>query len=355
MEEASRDNPDKAQRLPEQRELTKLQKDICALLLHGPPQKALAIAKAVGKTRARDINHDLYKMQDWKVLDCNEGKLWSIKAENPAAEKKAETENPKRTVSTTSSPLTDEQREIFTLLEKKRPMRAIDIAKAVGKDRAKDVNPDLYKMMNMDLLSYRDKLWTLKSQCDKRCTKENKVYEERRNSALLSDSNTDDSSSLNQTDNENQDSNLSNGIQCDSGIPTPDHTINGAEHVIQPISGEGTMQSCSKMVMQPGAKIYNIYFNGSCQNISVGDNTVCTVYSQDLDCEAGNPAAQAYNYDVQDSFQEAERPLDRTQSEDDSLNVSNVSAAEEIQGRPPRTSSPADPDQSRQAFNISAI
>lgn len=53
--------------------------------------------------------------------------------------------------------------EIYRLLEDGRPRSALNIAKAVGKKTAKEVNPDLYAMQEEHLLDYdkNSKAWTV--------------------------------------------------------------------------------------------------------------------------------------------------------------------------------------------------
>ncbi|XP_012583593.1 PREDICTED: Z-DNA-binding protein 1 [Condylura cristata] len=50
------------------------------------------------------------------------------------------------------SQLTDRQKEIYKFLEAQGPQRALHIAKALGMETAKDVNPDLYTLKKLHLL-----------------------------------------------------------------------------------------------------------------------------------------------------------------------------------------------------------
>lgn len=405
----AQDSPDRTQRLPEKRELTKLQNDIYELLLKEKPQKALAVAKAIGKTCARDVNPDLYRMQGWHLVDCNEDKLWSIKAESRASENKAKMEQPNRTGSKTTSPLTEQQREICTLLEKNRPMRAKDIAKKLEKTR-KDVNPDLYTLKKMDLLTHsEEKLWSVKSQNDTRCNERDKECEELRRSTIPSDNNrTDITTSLNQTETENPNNQLSNGTECNNdteceelrrstipsdnnhtddttspnqteaenpnnqlcngtqcnndtaliGVSSPDHTYVGGQNLTQFPNGWSTIQSYTQ-IHPPVIKNYTFYIQNS-QNFTVGDNLVNGGDSQDLGYMTGDSAALTDGSGAQYASQGAEQPpplewLNSSQSEDSSMNASDLSMAEEIQEQPPRTSSPANPNPPRQCLNLSTI
>ncbi|XP_072269759.1 Z-DNA-binding protein 1 [Pyxicephalus adspersus] len=157
-------------------ELTEQQKRIYEFLQQKKPQKALTIAKAVGKSYARDINPDLYKMQGWNLLDCSQDKLWSIKTERPASENKSEAEHPNWNRPTSIFLLSDQQKKIYTLLENNKPMKAKDIAKKLGKNTAKDVNSDLYAMGKINLLTHNKEhnYWTVKCQIVTECKDGNK-------------------------------------------------------------------------------------------------------------------------------------------------------------------------------------
>ncbi|XP_077316707.1 Z-DNA-binding protein 1 isoform X1 [Lithobates pipiens] len=409
MAEAAQDSPDPTQRLPEIRELNKLQRDIYDLLLKEKPQKALAVAKAMGKTRTRDVNPDLYKMQGWNLLDCNEDKLWSIKAGSRASENKAKMEQPNRTGSKTTSPLTEQQRAICTLLEENRPMGAKDIAKRLEKTR-KDVNPDLYRLKNMDLLTHsEEKLWSLKSQNHTRCKERDEECEELGRSTIPSDNNhtddttspnqtetenpnnqlcngtqcnndteceelgrstipsdnnhTDDTTSPNQTETENPNNQLCNGTQCNSdtaliGVSSLDHTYVGGQYPTQVPNGWSTVQSYTH-ITPPVIKNYTFYIQNS-QNFTIGDNLVNGGDIQDPGYITGDSAALTDGSDAQYAVQGAEQlPAlewpNSSQSEDGSMNASDLSMAEEIREPPPRTSSPIDPNPSRQCLNLSTI
>ncbi|XP_077316708.1 Z-DNA-binding protein 1 isoform X2 [Lithobates pipiens] len=364
MAEAAQDSPDPTQRLPEIRELNKLQRDIYDLLLKEKPQKALAVAKAMGKTRTRDVNPDLYKMQGWNLLDCNEDKLWSIKAGSRASENKAKMEQPNRTGSKTTSPLTEQQRAICTLLEENRPMGAKDIAKRLEKTR-KDVNPDLYRLKNMDLLTHsEEKLWSLKSQNHTRCKERDEECEELGRSTIPSDNNhTDDTTSPNQTETENPNNQLCNGTQCNNdtaliGVSSLDHTYVGGQYPTQVPNGWSTVQSYTH-ITPPVIKNYTFYIQNS-QNFTIGDNLVNGGDIQDPGYITGDSAALTDGSDAQYAVQGAEQlPAlewpNSSQSEDGSMNASDLSMAEEIREPPPRTSSPIDPNPSRQCLNLSTI
>ncbi|XP_040185922.1 Z-DNA-binding protein 1 isoform X3 [Rana temporaria] len=383
MAEASWDGADPTQRLPEKRELTKLQNDIYEFLQKDKPQKALAVAKAVGKTCAKDVNPDLYTMKGWHLLDCSEDKLWSIKAESRASvnkakmeqpirtgstatsplteqQNKAKMEQPIRTGSTTTSPLTEQQEEICTLLEKSRPMRAKDIAKKMEKTR-KDVNSDLYRLMSMGLLTHNEeKLWRLKSQNDTRCEEREKECEEVGRSPIPSDNNhTDDTTSPNQTETENPNNQLCTGTQCNTdtaliGVSSPDHSYVGGQSLTQVTNGWSAVQSYTQ-ICPPVVKNYTIYIQNS-QNFTVGDNMVTGGDSQDPGYITGDSSAMIDGSGAQGAEQPpASEWPNSSQSEDGSMNASDLSLAEEIQERPPRTSSPADTNPSRQCLNLSTI
>ncbi|XP_040185925.1 Z-DNA-binding protein 1 isoform X5 [Rana temporaria] len=360
MAEASWDGADPTQRLPEKRELTKLQNDIYEFLQKDKPQKALAVAKAVGKTCAKDVNPDLYTMKGWHLLDCSEDKLWSIKAESRASVNKAKMEQPIRTGSTATSPLTEQQEEICTLLEKSRPMRAKDIAKKMEKTR-KDVNSDLYRLMSMGLLTHNEeKLWRLKSQNDTRCEEREKECEEVGRSPIPSDNNhTDDTTSPNQTETENPNNQLCTGTQCNTdtaliGVSSPDHSYVGGQSLTQVTNGWSAVQSYTQ-ICPPVVKNYTIYIQNS-QNFTVGDNMVTGGDSQDPGYITGDSSAMIDGSGAQGAEQPpASEWPNSSQSEDGSMNASDLSLAEEIQERPPRTSSPADTNPSRQCLNLSTI
>ena len=50
---------------------------------------------------------------------------------------------------------------IFRFLEANGPCRALHIAKALGMNTAKEVNPDLYRMRSSHLLSYDGQAWMI--------------------------------------------------------------------------------------------------------------------------------------------------------------------------------------------------
>ncbi|XP_044155929.1 Z-DNA-binding protein 1 isoform X2 [Bufo gargarizans] len=138
--------------------LTPLQKEIYQHLLNKGRQSAMNIAKAVKKERAKEVNPDLYSMKKMNLLEYNSSdKLWNIRA--AAARDTGAITAVKRSM----SQLTELQKSIFTFLKSNKPSRAITIAKGVGKTTAKDVNPALYRMKALNLLSHdeMEKLWTI--------------------------------------------------------------------------------------------------------------------------------------------------------------------------------------------------
>lgn len=243
-------------------------------------------------------------------------------------------------------------------------MRAKDIAKKLEKTR-KDVNPDLYTLKKMDLLTHsEEKLWSVKSQNGTRCKERDKECEELRRSTIPSDNNhTDDTISPNQTEAENPNNQLCNGTQCNNdtaliGVSSPDHTYMGGQNLTQFPNGWSTVQSYTQ-IHPPVIKNYTFYIQNS-QNFTVGDNLVNGGDSQDLGYMTGDSAALTDGSGAQYASQGAEQPpplewLNSSQSEDSSMNASDLSMAEEIQEQPPRTSSPANPNPPRQCLNLSTI
>ncbi|XP_044155931.1 Z-DNA-binding protein 1 isoform X3 [Bufo gargarizans] len=163
--------------------LTPLQKEIYQHLLNKGRQSAMNIAKAVKKERAKEVNPDLYSMKKMNLLEYNSSdKLWNIRAaaardsDNNRRTGEKVTDNSSDSVDGTDnntgaitavkrsmSQLTELQKSIFTFLKSNKPSRAITIAKGVGKTTAKDVNPALYRMKALNLLSHdeMEKLWTI--------------------------------------------------------------------------------------------------------------------------------------------------------------------------------------------------
>ncbi|XP_040292609.1 Z-DNA-binding protein 1 isoform X4 [Bufo bufo] len=168
--------------------LTPLQKEIYQHLLNKGRQTAMNIAKAVKKERAKEVNPDLYSMKKMNLLEYNSSdKLWNIRAaaardsDNNGRTGDKVTDNSSDSVDGTDnntgaitagnqlalkksmSQLTELQKSIFTFLKSNKPSKAVTIAKGVGKTTAKDVNPALYRMKALNLLSHdeMEKLWTI--------------------------------------------------------------------------------------------------------------------------------------------------------------------------------------------------
>ncbi|MEE6506432.1 hypothetical protein FKM82_007663 [Ascaphus truei] len=179
------------------RRLPEIQKDIYTFLKDNEPQKALAIAKAVKKKTAKDINPSLYDMKSNNLLSQNEDtKHWTIKQEHNAGmvlpyEKNNlvvttmadslgdanATQNrmvlpyeKNNLVVTTMADsledanLTQNQREICKCLLERGAHGTLDIAKALNKTSKKDVNPDLYKLKEMGILCLdnQSKCWSMR-------------------------------------------------------------------------------------------------------------------------------------------------------------------------------------------------
>ncbi|XP_066442943.1 Z-DNA-binding protein 1 [Eleutherodactylus coqui] len=165
-----------------------LQKDIYRYLLNNKRQTALSIAKGVNRKYAKDVNPELHAMKKMGLLEFSSSdKVWDI-ATASARDNNGEKirEDSRASVSsaenlsdiggkaeyggaTETEPagkriqLTELQERIYAFMKSSKPSRALSIAKGVGKTRVKDVNPDLYKMKNVNLLNYneQEKLWTI--------------------------------------------------------------------------------------------------------------------------------------------------------------------------------------------------
>ncbi|XP_056403998.1 Z-DNA-binding protein 1 isoform X2 [Hyla sarda] len=130
--------------------------------------------------------------------------------------------------------LTEMQKQIFAFLKLNKPSKATMIAKAVGKTFAKDVNPDLYKMKQLNFLSYNERLWSINEDCSQKLSE----------SSIPSS----EDSVLSQSYIEMDVCNLSDNkdIRRDSGIevmsPLPNNTIRDKSNLIGPHTGKSHLQ-----------------------------------------------------------------------------------------------------------------
>ncbi|XP_073436793.1 Z-DNA-binding protein 1 isoform X2 [Dendrobates tinctorius] len=158
--------------------LTDFEKEIYHHLESNGPQTALSIAKAVKKKTTSEVNPHLYKMKAMNLLEQN-SKVWSIKAvattgvEGPAKNgSMSGTE-----VASKKIELTEQQENIITFLTSNEPSKARNIAKGIGKKVAKDVNRDLYKMKELNLLCMdnKEKLWSINTGSQMMSTPQNVI------------------------------------------------------------------------------------------------------------------------------------------------------------------------------------
>ncbi|XP_069809677.1 Z-DNA-binding protein 1 [Dendropsophus ebraccatus] len=61
------------------------------------------------------------------------------------------------------SVLTPSEKDIYRHLQHSGPQTALSIAKGLGKKYSRDVNPDLYKMMEKQLLEQKSRVWLIKA------------------------------------------------------------------------------------------------------------------------------------------------------------------------------------------------
>ncbi|XP_068120700.1 uncharacterized protein [Hyperolius riggenbachi] len=262
MEESSRGATTYARKLPEQwEELSQLQRDIYNFLAEKGPQRALPIAKAVKKVSAKDVNPDLYKMMKLGVLQCDGDKLWTIRAHSCVTESALKTKHLNRTEPQEASTLTPQQNGILTFLKNNsKPMKAVDIAKGLGRTYAKDVKSDLYQMERMGHLAKQGCLWMVETKTRTSCDQDTNHISHNNHIPEVSTPTCNNSLS-----------------DCGKGTAACDLTVVDGPCVNPAVPADVTTQAQPDESTAPACyagtminKSYNIYIQNS-QNVSVGD------------------------------------------------------------------------------------
>ncbi|XP_019403722.1 PREDICTED: Z-DNA-binding protein 1 [Crocodylus porosus] len=136
------------------------------------PKKAIEVASACSVMK-REANHVLYTLQKEGQIEKLDSGKWVVCAGG------MEQETPKPAAADTAlvprgwrgnevvpvssnSGLTETQKRIWTFLQENGPQRALSIAKHLGKQTQKDVNPDLHALMKKHVLHFNEehKLWS---------------------------------------------------------------------------------------------------------------------------------------------------------------------------------------------------
>nr|XP_048297176.1 Z-DNA-binding protein 1 isoform X2 [Myodes glareolus] len=116
---------------------------------------SVKIGQLVKKCQApkKILNSILYRLKKEGKVSSTAAATWCLGGSASADEVPAVPEDP------TAQPSLEDR--IFRFLEANGPCRALHIAKALGMNTAKEVNPDLYKMRSRHLLSYNGQAWMI--------------------------------------------------------------------------------------------------------------------------------------------------------------------------------------------------
>ncbi|XP_038187949.1 Z-DNA-binding protein 1 isoform X1 [Arvicola amphibius] len=116
---------------------------------------SVKIGQLVKKCQApkKTINSILYRLKKEGKVSSPAPTTWCLGGSSSADEAPAVPED------LTAQPSLDDR--IFRFLEANGPCRALHIAKALGMNTAKEVNPDLYRMRSSHLLSYDGQAWMI--------------------------------------------------------------------------------------------------------------------------------------------------------------------------------------------------
>ncbi|XP_075032605.1 Z-DNA-binding protein 1 [Mixophyes fleayi] len=336
MQEAVQESPAGNLKMPDKwLKLTPLQKDIYKFLSTSTPMKALHIAKAVKKNRAAEVNPDLYKMKDMNLTKHDDSKFWFITTEDNADNGRMAKEK-KRTESevevqvaaqrypnmTETKKMTEQQEKIYSYLKENKPQRAIVIAKEVGRKCAKDVNPDLYLLKTMDLISHneKEKLWTIKSLTSTAIEPHEsstyasgyiqKYISENTPPILTQDANYGCRPSNDKDGSQDKDS------STEATPAAAEYTTMDGPNMTEPLTGENNMQNYTNWSNPPSivnkSYVFNIYHS---QNFSIGDKMRLTSYKENVD-PALATEYQRYEGQTYESDVTMNTTLNQTQYED---------------------------------------
>ncbi|KAM4030991.1 Z-DNA-binding protein 1 isoform 2-T2 [Anomaloglossus baeobatrachus] len=247
--------------------LSDQQKEIYQYLESNGEQTALNIAKAVKKKTAKEVNPDLYKMKAMNLLELN-SKVWRIKALAPKGVEGPATNGSVSGIELASKTikLSELQESIITFLTSNKPSKAVSIAKGVGKNVAKDVNSNLYKMMELKLLCLdkEEKLWSINTGHPRKLSGSS-------NCSL-------EDSGLNQSHIEIDGVNFAveQDTRWDSGIgvtsPCYDNTMRDEQKQTAPLTGETYLQHGCQMTSTPQNVTRNYNFNiHGCHSFTISD------------------------------------------------------------------------------------
>lgn len=116
---------------------------------------SVKIGQLVKKCQApkKILNSILYRLKKEGKVSSTAAATWCLGGSASADEVPAVPEDP------TAQPSLEDR--IFRFLKANGPCRALHIAKALGMNTAKEVNPDLYKMRSRHLLSYDGQAWMI--------------------------------------------------------------------------------------------------------------------------------------------------------------------------------------------------
>ncbi|KAM7326781.1 hypothetical protein ACRRTK_013148 [Alexandromys fortis] len=116
---------------------------------------SVKIGQLVKKCQApkKIVNSTLYRLKKEGKVSSPAPATWCLGRSASVDEAPAVPED------TTTQPSLDDR--IFRFLEANGPRRALHIAKALGMNTAKEVNPDLYRMRSNHLLSYDGQAWMI--------------------------------------------------------------------------------------------------------------------------------------------------------------------------------------------------
>ncbi|XP_075819338.1 Z-DNA-binding protein 1 isoform X2 [Microtus pennsylvanicus] len=116
---------------------------------------SVKIGQLVKKCQApkKIVNSTLYRLKKEGKVSSPAPSTWCLGGSASADEAPTVPEDP------TTQPSLDDR--IFRFLEANGPSRALHIAKALGMNTAKEVNPDLYRMRSSHLLSYDGQVWMI--------------------------------------------------------------------------------------------------------------------------------------------------------------------------------------------------